>query len=290
MTTELVVGAPIWDRSWCLPLWFDSLEANVDKHKTGLVFVVPPTDALSREVIDDRATGYKFVEVLRDKHGQHDRDLRRQDNFATLAAARNVLLQHVSRIRPRWYLSWDSDFLIAPGVLPRIQSLQHPLTGVWGWLNRKKPQRGKHWDDGAQRFIDVEWNEPSSFTAMRWEDDQIAVHFDPSEWDVRAAGCWPADVILAWQLMQAPVYELGAYRPHPHGEDIPFNWWMRQRGIQPWCYAESIGLHLFDKPSALLEIQEGYPDIMRHTEEKPLAAYREPSELELLRVIGYYTQ
>jgi len=94
--------------------------------------------------------------------------------------------------------------------------------------------------------------------------------------------------VLAWQLMKAPAYRLARYGPHPHGEDLPFNWQLRTREIERYCYGVRPGVHLFDRSSALLEVQEGYPQVMAHAADTPLAAVRAAPESESLRVIGYF--
>lgn len=288
----LVIGAPVWNRSWALPAWFDSVRANCEPDAVGLIFVVPPSDAHSREVIDERGRGFAFVEVLRDKYEQFDRAVRRHDNHTSLAAARNMLITHVCQVGPEWFLSWDSDLLVSPGVLPTVMALEHPVTTVWTWLNRTPPKQGMHWDEQLQRLVPVEWNEPVNATAMAWDpqhkEKAVAVHLDPLHWDTWARGCWRCDVALAWQLMRPEAYRVARYGPHPHGEDLPFNWTLERRGIERWCYGEHPGVHLFDRSQGQTELQEGYPAIMRHAADKPLAATRPRPQSESLRAIGYF--
>src|SRR5881392_3634649 len=104
MAVDVVVGAPAWDRVWSLPLWFDSVRANVDPERTGLVFVVPASDTPTRDAIAQLSSDFGWVEVIRDRGRQLPREERPADRHMTLAAARNQILRVVANVRPRWYV------------------------------------------------------------------------------------------------------------------------------------------------------------------------------------------
>lgn len=282
-----VVGAPVWDRAWSLPLWFDSVEANVPKAETGLVFVVPPTDQTSRDVIRERSEGFAFCEVLRDKHKPFDREHRGEQKHTTLAAARNQILVEVNKVRPEWYISWDSDLLIAPGVVEIIAAQQYPICTVWTWLNRQAPEKLQWLDeDWGEEMRLVQWQEPMQATAMEWHDKQRRAHHLPGEsWDKRTQGFWETDVVLGFQMMQRQVYRTCSFDKHIDGEDIPFNLQLEANKIPRWVYGEQPGVHLYTLDRA--ELEWGYPEIMGLADQKPLAATHKPATPNDA-ILGFY--
>lgn len=292
MTVSLVVGCPVWDRAWALDTWFDSVEANCDPEDTGLCFVVPPADYATREAIARRSEPFAWCEVLRDRNPAHDRLARQADNHLSLAVARNQILQQVQRVGPRHYLSWDSDLFVEPGLVPELCGLGKPVVTVWTWLNRARPRRVRHFrDPESAEWLDVLVEPPMCATAMEWDEGRTdrAHHLDPARWHECASGLWEADVALAFKLMSPGVYAATHYGPHPHGEDIVFARALARRGIRPWCYGDSVGVHLaLDKAVAQGETQDPYPKIMALAEQIPLAATHEGERDEDLVTLGYF--
>jgi hypothetical protein len=270
--TELVIGAPVWDRGWALPLWFEAVRANCEPDKTGLLFVVPGNDLISRESIFERCEDFAWCEVLRDKNPTYDRTTRQATRHKSLAMARNQLLQHVNQVRPDFYLSWDTDLLISPNIIPFLMEMRLPIQTVWTWLNRKAPRPTQYSQPEDGRLRPVFIQEAMQATAMEWEAPGRAIHLDGENWDRYASGHWRADVVLALKLMTRTVYSAATYQPSPYGEDIPFNWQLHQRGIPRYCYGEKPGVHLFERQQSMTEIQMGYPKIMQLAKQKPLAA------------------
>lgn len=276
----LVIGAPAWDRAWSLPLWFESVRSNVDPEATGLVFVVPPTDAATREVIAELSRDFAWTEVLRDRGVQSTRSDRPSTEHLTLAQARNQVLQVVSRVQPAHYASWDTDYLLPPGAVSLMAEERVPLITAWGWLNRKNPKVISYLEEGQMRR--VQWEDPICATAMAWDRWEIgkAIHYPAEEFVMRSRGTWRCGVALAFQLMDRRAYMVSRYAPHHDGEDIPFNWLLRQRGVPRFCCGEVLGLHLYDR-HAPGEIELGWPGIMKLVAQKPLAAtWMEPRSPE----------
>lgn len=290
MSIEYLVGCPAWNRAWSLDLWFESLRANLETDKTGLVFVVPPADETTRAAIARNADDFAWVEVMRDKGEPFDREDRAEDNeHLTLATARNRLLGLAARTRPRRFISWDSDLLLAPGALTHIESLGDlPVVGVWSWLNRHTPQSMLHVNPETEERRRVLWEHPMQATAMQWAGKEKAEHFHGSEWYQRATGLWRADVVLAFQMMDLSVYTSTHYAPHPDGEDIPFNWQLERRRVPRYMYGEEIAVHLYQHDPD--EIAMGYPEIMNLAEHVPLAASRLEPRDPLDEALGFYSE
>lgn len=284
-TVELVIGAPAWDRAWSLPLWFESVRANVDPANTGLVFVVPPTDTGTREVIAALSAGFSWVEVIRDRGKQSPREERPATRHETLAQARNQILRVVTSVRPQHYLSWDTDFLIPEGVLPEIQRLNLPLTTVWAWLNRQPPKKVNHFD--GERYHEILWQPPVCATAMAFDRNGQPIHYPSHEYALRARGLWECGVTLAWQLMGHRAYSVASYRPHAAGEDVSFALELQQRGIPRFCYGEVQGVHLYDR-TCKDERELGWPDVMKLAQQYPLAAHWTEPRSALHQAIGFY--
>lgn len=285
--TRFVIGCPAWERAWSLELWFQSVMDNVSARDTGLVFVVPSTDQHTREVINEYAGAFAWLEVQRDRNEQYDRLKRGEDDtHQTLAMARNQILQVVNGAKPEWFISWDSDLLLPPGTIEELTRADLPISTVWTWLNRQRPQTANHVNPQTNEQRMVAWQEPLAATAMAWDRPQVPIHYPAHEWDMRAGGCWRADVVLAFQMMKPAVYSSTVYQPHRLGEDIPFNWSLHRRRIPRYCWAESLGLHLYRRDQEELDL--GWPGIMDLTEQVPLAAqFTEPRD-PLDEALGFY--
>jgi hypothetical protein len=287
--TDLVVGAPAWDRAWSMPLWFESVKANCDPARTGLVFVVPSTDDATRNVIAAHADDFSWVEVLRDQGVQSTRQERPATNHETLARARNAILRVVERVSPRRYLSWDTDFVVEAGAVERMDGLMSawglPLVTPWAWLNRQPPRRMRYYD--GRDFHDVLVQDPVMATGMGMTRHGPR-HFPGSEYLKRASTpFWPVDIALAFQLMGERAYRVASYRPHPAGEDVPFNMQLRGRGIGRHVVGGVRAVHLYDR-GARDEIALGWPRVLKLSEQAPLQATYEGQRSREYEALGFY--
>lgn len=284
---KYVIGCPAWDRAWSLPLWFESVRANVDPDETGLAFVIPASDPFTREIVNELAKDFAWLHVERDRNEQFDRDHRAEDdNHTTLATARNQLLREVNKTKPQHYLSWDSDLLLPPKTVEKIERKSVPICTVWTWLNRQQPQTLRHVNPQTGESRMIQWQEPMAATAMSWDRPGRPAHYPSHEWNLRARGFWRADVVLAFQMMESSVYSTTMYRPHKFGEDIPFNCDLERRGIPRYCFADRHGVHLYRRHQQELEL--GWPDICDLAREIPLAAQHLKPRDPLDEALGYY--
>lgn len=271
MAVDTVIGAPAWDRAWCFPLWMASVRANVDPDTTGLVFVVPAADTATRTAITRLTADFNWVEVIRDRGVQLPRDERPGEKHRTLATARNQILQIVAKVRPKHYLSWDTDLLVPPGTVDRLEIEDLPIVTVWTWLNRMAPRRINHYD--GHEYREVLWQPPVCATAMAWDphNNGRAMHYPAEEFQIRSSGLWRCGVAAAFKLMDKRAYSVAHYLPHHDGEDIPFNAQLAQRGVPRFCAGDIRGLHLYDR-GAREEWATKWPNVMNFAKQVPLAA------------------
>ena len=286
LPTDLIVGCPAWDRAWALPTWFASVRANVDPAKTGLVFVIPASDVLTREIIDKLSTGFSWIEVLRDRGVQSGRSERPDTRHETLAAARNQVMQVVAAVRPVHYLSWDSDMLVPPRTVEMLRAKKLPLVAVWAWLNRHvaKPMKFKE----GRQVHEVVYQDPIRATGMRWDPKNPgrALHYPADQFLERAAGVWKTDVALAWQLMDERAYLRAHYAPHHDGEDVPFNWQLESQDIGRYICGDIVGVHLYDRGRN--ETVVGWPQVMRLARQFPLASTFVGERSSTWQALGIY--
>lgn len=237
-----------------------------------MVFVVPAADTPTRDAIATLTTGFNWVEVIRDRGVQLPRDERPPQRHATLAIARNQILQIVVRVRPRHYLSWDTDLLVPQGTVDKLTAERLPIVTTWTWLNRMPPRRMKHFD--GREYREVLWQPPVCATAMAWDSRNSgrAVHYPAEEFKIRASGLWKCGVVAGFKLMDARAYSIASYAPHHDGEDIPFNLKLAQRGVPRFCCGDIQGLHLYDR-GAREEWAMKWPAVMKLAKQVPLAAH-----------------
>jgi len=280
---DIVVGAPSWKKSWSLPLWFDSLRANVDPAKTGLTFVVPAQDHATREIIANLSDGFAWIEIQRDKF-PFDDDM----NYRAQAAAKNYLIAQAIKSRAKHFIMWDTDLLAPAGTVEEAIRDDKPLTGIWVWLNRSAPQKLRHYDEEKDEFRDVYWEPPMQTTGMRWIGSCKARHFPNAEWELRSHSTWKADVVLGFQVMKREVFTTTVYRPHPDGESVPFNWNLETRGVPRYIMGNKIGVHM-PKPDPD-EIQMDWDTAMTLAHQHPLASVWTQPRDPMDELLGLYPE
>lgn len=123
MASELIIGAPVHQRAWILPTWFDHLSRQELPEDVEFVF----NYGLSQDATIDtimakcHARGWHVtvaVDPADDHHAERKWNLPR---YATMVRLRNRLLEIVRRRAPRYYLSLDTDILLPPGAIPQLR-------------------------------------------------------------------------------------------------------------------------------------------------------------------------
>lgn len=117
---------------------------------------------------------------------------------------RNVLLAEVRRLEPRWFLSLDSDILLAPGVLANLLETAETYDAVGGKCYMTP--------DGT---MCPSYADTINLYGMRRDDtDQVI----------------PVDTIMAIKLMGPAAYAVD-YQFHFHGEDLGWSAAVKAKGL-----------------------------------------------------------
>ena len=230
---RLIVGAPVANRDWCLPRWFECL-AGQSRRPDGMAFIHGGERGdRTWRVIERCAREHSFeLDIQHDPaapHPRHD-DAR----FATLARLRNDLLAVVrDGMRADLFLSLDTDILLQdPRTIERLGALI---------------QAGRC--DLAQPVVFLHPMAPATWSPAElpgwaynfaWLRDHPTLPTptmdrpDPREipWGARIT----IDIPMACWLGNRDA--MGCeYAHHPSGEDVAFAVSLRERGVR--CVADT---------------------------------------------------
>lgn len=196
--TTLVVGCPIRAREWILPSWF----AHVEKACTHVdlipeyLFVIDTHDVEAEVILRGLAAAKgRLVRVVRVDEGgdRMDRRVWNEERYHHMVFLRNRMLQTVREISPDYFLSLDSDILIAESVLSNLVDSAENFDAVGGKL---------YMTEGGTGY--------PSYANLVNSAGLSRVDFD---------GVTSVDVIMAMKLMNPSAYSTD-YRFHFQGEDI----------------------------------------------------------------------
>lgn len=196
---DLVVGAPVRAREWILRPWFLAVEAAAEV--AGMVptyaFVIDVRDrseALLQDLCAERGREIRVCHVNEDGNLTDVRDWN-ESRYHHMVWLRNHLLTVVRELEPLWFLSLDTDILLAPTVLANLVDTAARYDAVGGKCFLAP--RGTSCPNYAN-LINVNG-------LLRDDTDQVV----------------PVDVIMAIKLLGPEAYGVD-YEFHFHGEDIGF--------------------------------------------------------------------
>lgn len=284
---KYIVGCVVRDQDWALPLWFESVKANMPLEETGVVMVVPPEESMARDYIKDGKEGFAWVSVERDKREGPLVDPH-ECHYKQEGDAWNQILAHLSGVRPDAFLAWAPNIVFPPGTIEGIERTGVAASTVWTWLNRSEPRTVRH--DGAL----CEYQEPVQATGMRWHDLSVdvgqegamPVHYDSHEFGDRATGAWKADVIVGFVYLGRLAYPNVRFEPHRDGHWVPVSRQLEERGIERWVYADKLGVCFPEyRPDELLN---EYPAVCNLAAQMPLQAQKPYNPDDELGFLGLY--
>lgn len=198
---NLVIYAPVTQREWILPHYFDHLrkQTEIDLSRVMLVFLygspddAPPDKTL--ELLKSERDGPWFdVQIHFDKDHRHQS--KRQWNmprWRDMADMRNRLLGYVREIEPHYALSLDTDILLPPNAISTLLE-EMLLIGADGISPLM------YMTPGGERY-------PNAMDL----DGKSRVRIESETFIVPA--CFAA------VLMNERLYQID-YAPHPAGEDL----------------------------------------------------------------------
>lgn len=192
----VLVGCPVFERDWVLGRWFDHLESW--PLELGFVFAYTPGSDSTLDIIQSRAPDATII-VVEDGDHSVERNWGKRSRLETLADMRNEILRTVRVLGPDFYLSLDSDVLVAPW------EESHTLFN--------SVRRGGEFD-AISPLAYLGAGDVSN--AFHWRGDHLT-RLDKAK---RYGVPQPVGVLCAAILMNPAAYNTGSYSYDMLGEDI----------------------------------------------------------------------
>lgn len=201
---QVTVGCPVYERAWVLDRWFAALKSW--PVQLDYVFAFTPGADETLDILQREAPG---AHIILAEDGDHsvERNWGQRSRIETLADMRNAILSRVRGLKPRYFLSLDSDVLVAP------------------------------WEDSQRLFSTVSqaydavsplvYLGPGDISnAFYWRGDHISRLHKKKRYDMPQR----VDVLCAAILMNRTAYNAGSYSYDMKGEDIA---WAKSIRNQP---------------------------------------------------------
>jgi hypothetical protein len=246
---KLVIGCPSFERAWCLPLWFDSVEAQRLDRYFDLTFCFAYTKSFDGtfDVLWNRASALGDVKVYQFNTPTFEN--RALNRLPMLAQVRNGLLEMVREEEPDYFLSWDDDILFPPFSIDELFQ-----------LGAKNKAIGTIVDMGGNNYT---MGFPSIMNFPNGPNE-LAFRRPYREYDLSKP--LKVDVIMAVKLMGKDVYMNSEYRWDPTGEDIGWSHSCEELGYERWIQPSVKGIHLYDRDTCLEVLRKfpeaTYPDLL----------------------------
>lgn len=222
---KLVVGCPIYKRSWIFPYWARCFEIqSVALSDIGFIFETSPDDVdtinhLKRwRSIHPEIPLFDIVQRDDVPHFEHEKNSRQwtMSKYHNMVNLRNSLLTKVREIQPDYYFSLDSDILIKnPSTIELLLS---------------------HIDDGADAVNTLMFMTPVGVqfpSVMTWKKDEPDKAFRQDKYPIGTF--FKSDVIMAAKMMSKEVYSNVNYEFHIQGEDLGWSLDAKRKGYDLFC-------------------------------------------------------
>jgi len=222
---DLVIGCPIYKRSWIFPYWISCIERqDINLSKVGFVFEASPDDEPTLQMMQrfkDANPQIPLFDInIREdiSHHEHAENSRMWtiSKYENMVSLRNSLLKKVREISPRYYYSLDSDvLLINPNTIQFLIS---------------------HIQDGADAVNTLMFMTPVGTmypSVMDWLDDGSGRGYRKEKYDLSTY--FKSDVIMAGKMMSEQAYRNIDYKIHPQGEDLGWCDNAKKMGYNLYC-------------------------------------------------------
>ena len=221
---RLVIGAPVYNREWVLPRWFQCIaDFKIQTKNTDLVFAYTEGDDATLDIIKKYGEKFNACHVLdcNDIKAFGDRD---SERYYSLVILRNRIFDKLREIQPDYFFSYDTDILLPPETLKGLIKDKKDIVSPYVDLVPPQdiPNCVSKIGDGFRR------RKPYS-------------QFYPK------GQLYPVDSVFAVSLMSQPVFNTCSYKWHSGGEDYGFSEETIKAGFQCWMDSRYEGTHLYKK-------------------------------------------
>lgn len=234
---DLIIGCPIYKRSWIFPYWISCIEAQgINKSKIGFIFEASPDDEGTLSMLHryrDANPEISLFDInIREDlaHHEHAENSRMWtlSKYENMVSMRNSLLSKVREIGPKYYYSLDSDVLLAnPNTINLLISHIQSGADAVNTLMFMTPI-------GTMYPSVMNWLENGSGLAYRKEQYPLGTYFK-------------SDIIMAAKMMSENVYRNVDYKIHSQGEDIGWCDNAKKLGYNFYCASYIYTPHVMGK-------------------------------------------
>ena len=246
---KLIIGCPIYNRSWIFPYWISLIERqSVPLSQIGFVFVASKDDTSTIDMLTKWKSMHPEVEVFdiiypedvnhfSHPEGQRHWTISKYENMVNL---RNCLLQKVREYQPDYFFSLDSDILIK-----NLSTLELLIA---------------HIKDGADAVSPLMFMTPvgSKFpSVMKWVDSTKTKAYRHFEFPLGTY--FKSDVIMAAKMMSKEVYNNIDYSIHQQGEDLGWSALCEEKGYKLYSASYIYAIHVMSQAMLADVLKNGDP-------------------------------
>lgn len=244
---KLIVGCPIYKRSWIFPYWVYCLEnQSIPLSDVGFVFETSPDDSETLDYLKRWRSGRKDIPVFEIiersdiPHFEHEKNSRQwtMSKYHNMVEMRNNILSKVREYNPNYYFSLDSDVL-----------LKHPST---------LELLMAHVDSGADAVNTLMYMTPfgTQFpSVMTWKNDEEGRAFREESYPL--GSFFKSDIIMAAKMMSHDVYHNVNYEFHVQGEDLGWSLDAKRKGYDLYCASYIYTPHIMHEDMLAAFLKQG---------------------------------
>lgn len=222
---NIIVGCPVTNRNWILPLWKNHVEHSVPLDwNLKYIFVVPKGD---KDTLDLLSEWRDTWVILSDEENRKDvRNWGNKDRYYEMADLRNTLLRAVRQEKPDIFLSLDSDILLDKYTVANMYEtmLANDCDAV-----------------GGLTYLDP--TDKNCTNIANWKNSNTCNGFTR----MVTQGCHKVDIIMAIQMMNNLAYNVN-YEYHDMGEDLGWCKALKKTRAKIFCDARTANKHVMSKP------------------------------------------
>lgn len=231
---KLLIGCPIYKRSWILDHWIRCIVTqSLDMSDIGFIFEASPDDTETLNKLEawknfDKRIPYFEINLRKDlPHFEHQDNGRQWtiSKYANMVSLRNSLLSKARELDPDYYFSLDSDIL-----LTNSNTLELLIAHIKEGADAVNPLM--FMTPIGDKFPSVmSWRLDNPEKATRLESYPLGRFFQ-------------SDVIMAAKMMSKKVYKNIDYEIHLQGEDVGWSYNCKKAGYELYCASYIYAPHI----------------------------------------------